>query len=108
VYLGSINNKYYALLSALQQYKNYYSNKTLDHQLKTYHDLLNEQKNILNTTRRKAELSHNSNSYMDNFAKRDSILLAKKVISVAEFERNKINHINAAYTEVSTKAETSQ
>lgn len=44
VYLGSINNKYYALLDALQQYKNYYNNKTLDHQLRTYNELLNEQK----------------------------------------------------------------
>lgn len=65
-------------------------------------------KNILNTTRKKAELSNKSNSFIDNFAKRDSILLEKKVISVAEFERNKINHINAAYTEVNTKTEASQ
>ncbi|MGJ1406798.1 HlyD family efflux transporter periplasmic adaptor subunit [Sphingobacterium siyangense] len=108
VYLGAINNKYYALLDALQQYKNYYNNKTLDHQLRTYNELLNEQKNILSTSRKKAELSHNSTSYIENFAKRDSILLEKKVISVAEFERNKINHINAAYTEVNTKAEASQ
>ena len=56
VYLGAINNKYYALLDALQQYKNYYNNKTLDHQLRTYNELLNEQKNILSTSRKKAEI----------------------------------------------------
>ena len=50
IYLGIINNKYYTFLDALQQFKNYHQNRTFDHQLNTYRELLHEQNNILTTT----------------------------------------------------------
>lgn len=108
IYLGSINNKYYAFLDALQQFKNYHVNHTYDHQLKTYNELLHEQKNILATSKQKSQLSNNSLSVMNKFAERDSILLEKKVISMAEFERNKISYLNAEYSNVNNKNESSQ
>jgi multidrug resistance efflux pump len=108
IYLGIINNKYYTFLDALQQFKNYHQNGTFDHQLNTYRELLHEQNNILTTTKQKAELSNRSINYMNKFAERDSILLQKKVISAAEFERNKISYLNAAYSVVNNKNEASQ
>lgn len=108
VYLGIINNKYYAFLNALMQFKNYHVNNTYDHQLNTYTQLLNEQNNILNTSKERALLSGKSILVMNKFAKRDSILLHKKVISLAEFEKNEINYLNATYGDVSNKNEIAQ
>ena len=91
VFLGAINTQYYNFLNALQQFQNYYNNNLYQNQLRTYTNLLKEQNNLLDISTKKEELSLNSMDIMERFAERDSILLAKKVISLAEFERNNCN-----------------
>ncbi|TYR31240.1 HlyD family efflux transporter periplasmic adaptor subunit [Sphingobacterium phlebotomi] len=108
VYLGSINNVYYTFLNAMQQYKNYYVNNLYDHQIRTYKSLLHEQYTLLEKTKEKAALSGNNLDILGRFAERDSILLSKRVISVAEFERNKMNQLNAVFSDVNTRNEASQ
>jgi len=108
VYLGAINSPYYTFLDALQQYRHYYSTKLYDYQIQTYRNLLNEQYTLLEKTKEKARLSGNNLDILDKFAERDSILLSKRVISVAEFERNKMNQLNAVYSDVNTRNEASQ
>ncbi|GHE29014.1 HlyD family efflux transporter periplasmic adaptor subunit [Sphingobacterium griseoflavum] len=108
VYLGAINAKYYAFLDALMQYQNYYENRIYDKQIKTYQRLLNEQDHLLQKVKDKQAVSGENLALIGRSAKRDSILLAKKVISIAEFERNKMGQMNAVFSDVNAKNEASQ
>lgn len=59
-------------------------------------------------TKEKARLSGNNLDILEKFAERDSILLSKRIISVAEFETNKMNQLNAVFSDVTTRNEASQ
>lgn len=107
VHLGSMNNKYYQFLEAVQQFKNYYSNSLYDMQISTYEQLMKEQDILLEISRKKNNINSNRLNLTNEFARRDSILFEKRVISKSELEKNKIAYLNSEQAVIGGKSDIS-
>jgi|GEM_PF-1450829 len=64
-----------------------------------------QQREVLGTVQNKSSLLDSNLKIMRKFSERDSILLDKKVISPAEFERNQLNYLNSMGSMENTRGE---
>lgn len=105
VCLGEANASYYAFLNTIQQYVNYYADDLYGAQISTLDKLINEQREVLGAVENKSVLLDSNLKIMRRFFQRDSILLKRKVISLAEYERNQLNYLNSLSTIENTRSE---
>lgn len=94
--LGDLTIPYSTFLTSLKQLADYQDHKLHDKQHKSLRIILHEQKQALGTLIEKENLSKENIKLNQKFLERDSILLARKVISQAEYERSLASNINSA------------
>jgi hypothetical protein len=105
VRLGSCNSSYYTFVSTVQQYVNYYNDDLYGAQITALGKLVDEQHEVLGAVKNKSSLLDSNLKIMRKFSERDSILLEKKVISPAEYERNQLNYLNSLGTVENARSE---
>lgn len=93
--LGDLTIPYSSFLNSVKQLSDYQQNKIYDKQANTLVQVLNEQKSALHTLGEKVELSRANMQLMRKFLERDSILLARKVISQAEFDQSMASNFSS-------------
>ncbi|WP_367211260.1 HlyD family efflux transporter periplasmic adaptor subunit [Sphingobacterium sp. R2] len=93
--LGDLTIPYSSFLSSLKQLADYQEHKLYDKQEHSLSKLLYEQSVALKTLKEKENLSNKNLKISDKFLERDSILLAKGVISKAEYEQSIASHLSA-------------
>lgn len=93
--LGDLTAPYSSFLSSVKQLADYQDHKLYDQQGQSLAKVLNEQNTALNTLRAKEVLSQRNLKISDKYLERDSLLLAKKLISEAEYEQSISGHLNA-------------
>lgn len=92
---GEINAKYAVFLNSINEFNNYNVDKLYDKQAQNLSKLIDEQKTAIQTSLKRIEMSKSNLSSMAKFYKRDSILLAKKVISESEFDKTEMSYTNS-------------
>jgi len=93
--LGELTLPYSSFLSNLKQLSDYQENKLYDKQEHSLSSILSEQQKALKTLKEKEDLSSKTLKLTQKFLDRDSILLAKKIISQAEFEQTMGSILNS-------------
>ncbi|GGH11829.1 HlyD family efflux transporter periplasmic adaptor subunit [Sphingobacterium alkalisoli] len=93
--LGDLTIPYSSFISSIKQLADYQINRLYDKQEHALSKILNEQQDALKTLKDKEHLSLQHLALTDKFLERDSILLAKKIISQAEFEQSIASRITA-------------
>lgn len=93
--LGDLTLPYSSFLSSLKQLADYQENRLYDKQEQSLSDILSEQQKALQTLQEKEGLSTKNLQLTQRFLERDSILLAKKVISQAEFEQTMASNLHS-------------
>lgn len=93
--LGDLTVPYSSFLSTLRQLADYQEHRLFDKQEKSLADVLQEQRNALNTLHEKEQLSLSNLGISDKFMERYTTLLEKKVISQAEFDQAMSSRISA-------------
>lgn len=93
--LGDLTLPYSTFLSSLKKLSDYQVNKVYDKQEDSQIKVLHEQEEALRTLSEKEELSRSTMKLTRKLMERDSILLARKVISQAEFEQSIANSLNS-------------
>lgn len=93
--LGDLTLPYSSFLSSLKQLSDYQENKLYDKQEQSLSKILAEQQIALRTLKEKENLSDQNVKLNRKFLERDSILLAKRIISQAEFERSTSTNLNS-------------
>lgn len=94
--LGDLTIPYSSFLTSIKQLADYQDHKLFDKQAKSLNNILQEQKSALQTLREKEELNKENVQINKKFLLRDSILLAKKIISQSEFEQSLAANLNSA------------
>lgn len=94
LHLGDLTAPYSSFLSGIKQLADYQDNRLYDKQKRSLSKILQEQQRALVTLREKEQLSLRNLALSDKFLERDSILLAKKIISQAEYEQSIASRIN--------------
>lgn len=93
--LGELNYKYYQFLNSLNLFLNYNHDGIYRKQEETLAHLLAEYDKMQQSIKTRSDYNQKNSSIIGKFHQRDSILLSKKVISQAEFERSQLNYIGA-------------
>jgi hypothetical protein len=93
--LGDLTIPYSSLLTSVRQLADYQDHKLYDKHEQSLAKILDEQNSALNTLKDKERLSRASLGLSDKYLERDSILLAKRLISQAEYEQSIASHIGA-------------
>lgn len=93
--LGDLTVPYSALLSNIKQLADYQDHKLYDKHGQSLAKILNEQHSALNTLKDKEKLSSANLQISDKYLERDSILLARRLISQAEYEQSVVSHLGA-------------
>lgn len=94
--LGDLTIPYSSLLTSIKQLADYQEHKFFDKQAQSLRNILQEQRSALLTLREKEELSKENIQINKKFLQRDSILLAKKIISQAEYDQSVATNLNSA------------
>lgn len=94
--LGDLTIPYSSFLTSIKQLADYQDHNLFDKQAQSLSNILNEQKFALQTLRDKEELSKKNILINKKFLQRDSILLAKKIISQAEYDQSVAANLNSA------------
>lgn len=93
--LGDLTIPYSSLLTTVKQLADYQDHKLYDKHEQSLAKILDEQTKALSTLKDKERLSRASLKISDKYLERDSILLAKRLISQAEYEQSIAGHIGA-------------
>lgn len=93
--LGDLTIPYSSFLGSVKQLADYQHNKLYDKQEGSLTKVLGEQRDALRTLGEKEELSKSNMKLTRKFLERDSILLARKVISQAEFEQTMASSLSS-------------
>ncbi|MGA6119165.1 HlyD family efflux transporter periplasmic adaptor subunit [Sphingobacterium anhuiense] len=93
--LGDLTIPYSSLLTSVRQLADYQDHKLYDKHEQSLAKILDEQNSALSTLKDKEQLSRASLKISDKYLERDSILLAKRLISQAEYEQSIASHIGA-------------
>lgn len=93
--LGDLTIPYSSFLSSLKQLADYQDHKVYDKQSQSLGKILKEQNAALGTLSDKERIGRENLKISDKFLERDSILLAKRIISQAEYERSVAAHLSA-------------
>lgn len=91
--LGDLTIPYSSLLTSVRQLADYQDHKLYDKHEQSLAKILDEQNSALSTLKDKEQLSRASLKISDKYLERDSILLAKRLISQAEYEQSIASHI---------------
>lgn len=93
--LGDLTIPYTTFLSALKQLSDYQDHQLYEKQEQSLSRILKEQEVALTTLKDKENLSQKNLKLSDKLLQRDSILLAKRLISEAEYEQSLASHLTA-------------
>lgn len=93
--LGELNHKYYQFLSSLNNLLNYRHDGVYEKQQETLARLLAEYDKMQRSMKTRSGYNQKNADIINKFHQRDSILLKKRVISQAEFDRSQLNYIEA-------------
>lgn len=93
--LGDLTIPYSSFLTSVKQLADYQDHRLFDKQQQSLTNILNEQKIALGTLKEKENLSKDNIKLNQKTLERDSILLARKVISQAEYEQSLASNISA-------------
>lgn len=93
--LGELNVKYFSFIHALQQIANYRKENLFAKQREILEQLLIKQNEVLRVSKQKLVINKDNLALVKKFQVRDSILLAKHVLSAADFDKTEINHLSA-------------
>ncbi len=93
--LGDLTIPYSSFLTALKQFADYQDHKLFDRQEQSLNNILKEQRQALHTLKEKEGLSEQNIKLNRKFVERDSILLARNVISQAEYEQTVASNLNS-------------
>lgn len=93
--LGELNTYYFAFINSLQQLANHETDNLFAKRLETLKEMLLRQKELLEASRQKQMLNQENLQLVKKFHTRDSVLLAKKVLSSSDFDRTNINYLTA-------------
>jgi hypothetical protein len=93
--LGDLTLPYSSFLSSLKQLADYQNHRLFDKQEISLIKILHEQQQALNTLKEKEVISDENFKLNRKFLERDSILLSKKVISQAEYEKSLASNLNS-------------
>ncbi|WP_160069484.1 HlyD family efflux transporter periplasmic adaptor subunit [Sphingobacterium bovisgrunnientis] len=94
--LGDLTIPYSSFLTAVKQLADYQDHRLYDKQEQSLSNILQEQHHALGTLKEKENLSKENIKLNQKFLERDSILLARKIISQAEYEQSIASNINSA------------
>lgn len=94
--IGDLTIPYTSFLNAVKQLADYQDHRLYDKQEQSLSNILQEQRQALGTLKEKENLSKENIKLNQKFLERDSILLARKVISQAEYEQSIASNINSA------------
>lgn len=92
--LGDLNTAFFSFLDACDKLVHHYADNLFLKQKENYSQSIKSQKGQEQVLNRKLEMSKSRMTLIHKFFKRDSLLLAKKVISESEFDRMKMEYIN--------------
>jgi hypothetical protein len=92
-FLGELNTKYFQFLNALNHLANYQQDEIYLKQEQSLKRVLSEYTHKLKSATIKGVHNTKNASFYRKFSERDSLLLAKKVISEAEFNRSELNYL---------------
>lgn len=95
-HLGILSERYYFFVNSLQQYINYHSDNLYGKQLENLERLRGEQDNLLNSSIAQSRLIDSNLQIMHRFREMDSVLFSQKVLSVADYDRNKLNFLSSS------------
>lgn len=93
--LGDLTIPYSSFLTGVKQLADYQDHRLYDKQEHTLADILQEQRQALHILTEKENLSKEQSKLNQKFLERDSILLARKVISQAEYEQSLASNITS-------------
>ncbi|WP_316847132.1 HlyD family efflux transporter periplasmic adaptor subunit [Pedobacter psychrodurus] len=91
--LGELSSRYFQFLSSLNHLANYHKDQIYIKQEQSLKRILAEYTHKLNSVLSKNLHNSKNASFYKRFSQRDSVLLAKKVISEAEFNRSELSYI---------------
>jgi hypothetical protein len=94
VSLGELNNKYFAFLTALYQYLDYYHTDPIGQQEKITQSLLEENRQLLATANDQSGILERKYRLAERDFKRDSNLFANQVIDRSDIDKSNLNLIN--------------
>ena len=106
--LGELNVKYFSFIHALQQMANYRKANLFAKQREILEQLIVKQGEVLQASKQKLTINKDNLSLVKKFHVRDSTLLAKQVLSPADFDKSEINHLSAKDSYQSMLREISQ
>ncbi|WP_398453345.1 HlyD family secretion protein [Sphingobacterium thalpophilum] len=93
--LGDLTIPYSSFLTGLKQLADYQDHKLYEKQENALAEILQEQRQALHILKEKENLSKEQIALNRKFLERDSILLARKVISQAEYEQSLASNLNS-------------
>ena len=93
--LGDLTIPYATFLGRLKQLSDYQVNKLYDKQEQSLSNVLLEQQTALQTMKEKEGLGDKTLKIAQKFVERDSILLAKRIISQSEFDQTMASKLNS-------------
>lgn len=96
VHLGILSEKYFSLIDALQQYANYYEHDLFGKQINNLQNLQKEQNRLLESSVRQSIIVDSNLMIMNSFRRRDSILFSQNVLSLGDFDKNKLNLLSSS------------
>jgi hypothetical protein len=102
--LGVLSEKYYYFVNALQQYINYYGDNLYGKQVENLQKLQEEQGNLLHSSVAQSRLMDSNLQIMSRFREMDSVLFSQKVLSVADYDRNKLNLLSSSLDKEQAKS----
>lgn len=91
---GELNGKYATFISSLNEINNHHIDQLFEKQRQNLDKLLAEQQQAIQTSTKRVNMNSKNLEYMQKFYKRDSILLAKRVISEAELDKTQMGYIS--------------
>ena len=93
--LGELNASYFTFFNAVKLLADYQKNKIYDHQIKAFRELISKQNEVLKASINRTSISAENRRIYQRFYERDSLLLAKRVISKADFDQTDIRMVGA-------------
>jgi len=93
--LGDLTIPYSAFITGVKQLADYQDHRLYDKQEQSLSNILQEQRQALGTLKEKEYLSKENIKLNQKFLERDSILLARKVISQAEYDQSVASNLNS-------------
>lgn len=95
VSLGEMNIKYYTFLNALSQSIQHDKKNLFDEQDQALHSMIEEYERSIKISDERLKVNGENLSLMQKFQRKDSLLLAKKVLSEVDNDRSVISLLNA-------------